>query len=186
MTSDDAQTTAMSNDLAPVDIASDGKAILALMPQQRRFVKALLSQGANKHAVRKAATEAGYNPGYGFELMRQDSIMAAIREEATKRLAGAALLGVTVMLDIAMDPTHKDQFRAAKELMGINGFTAEQRIVVEHISPQGREIIQQVRAMAEQLGLDPRLLIEQTGVIIDADFEVMSPDARAEVDDSDW
>ena len=157
----------------------------ALTPRNRKFVIAMLQQGVNPKAARQAAAQCGYRPEYGYELMRNEEILAALREEATKRLAGAALVGVNVMLDIAQDPSHKDQFRAAKELAAINGFTAEQRIVVEHIDKDGQALLQRVKDMATSLGLDPRLLIAQAG-IVDAEYTVIEHKPAPQVDDSEW
>ncbi len=167
------------------DRSHDGKAMGGLSDRKRQFVIAMLKQGVNPKACAAAAAECGYHPKYGYELMRDDGILAAMREEATKRLAGAALVGVNVLLDIAQTPTHKDQFRAAKELAGINGFTAEQRIVVEHISEDSKAQIRQIREMAAQLGLDPKQLIASAG-IIDAEFTEVEPVKPLEVDDGDW
>lgn len=174
----------MPNELTTGDEAkSTGIAMSALTGRQKKFVWALLQNGASTTAARKAATTAGYEPEYGYQLMRDPRVLAAIREEATKTVAGAALTGVQVMLDIALDMDHKDRFRAAKELAALNGFTAEQKIVVEHIDSGMRDKITEVRKLAEQLGLDPRLLIERTGLVIDAEFEVVE---ELQVDDNDW
>ena len=179
-----------TNDIAipldPNDRSYDGKAMNALPRRQRQFVIAMMKQGVNPKACSRAAAECGYAPMYGYELMRNEGILAALREEATKKLAGAALVGVNVMLEIANSPGHKDQFRAAKELAGINGFTAEQRIVVEHITEDTKAQMQQIREMAVQLKLDPEQLIKAAG-IIDAEFtEVIPAEEPAEVDTSDW
>lgn len=184
----------MTNDLTvatPQDRSYDGKAMGALTDRQRSFVQAMLQQGVNPKAAAKAAASCGFQPNYGYELMRNDNILAALREESTKRLVGAALVGVNVLLDIAQSPTHKDQFRAAKELAGINGFTAEQRIVVEHITEDSKAQIRQIHDMAKQLNLDPRQLIQAAG-IIDAEFtEVQEQPEDTEcdtvdVDTDDW
>lgn len=173
----------------PDDRSYDGKAMASLNLRQRKFVITMLQQGCRTKACELAAVSAGYHAMYGWELMRNEAILAALREEATKRLAGAALVGVTVMLDIAQNPQHKDQFRAAKELAAINGFTAEQRIVVEHISEDSKAQMRQIRDMATQLGLDPKQLIAAAG-IIDAEFtEVDTANenhSQVEVDASDW
>ncbi len=89
------------------------------------------------------------------------------------------------MLAIAQDPGHKDQFRAAKELAAINGFTAEQRIVVEHITEDSKAQIRQIRDMAKQLGMEPEQLIRAAG-IVDAEFVEVSPAELVGVDDSEW
>lgn len=163
---------------------ADGRAMAALTPKRREFVRNMLQLGPDKRAAQYAAAKAGYaEPIYGYELMRDEGIIAALREEATKRLAGAALLGVTVMMDIASNPTHKDQYKAAKDLAAINGFTAEQKIVVEHLNADTRQLIGQIREMAEQLGMDPRQLIAAAG-IVEGEYVDVTPVTA--VDDSDW
>lgn len=174
----------------PNDRKYDGKIMASLPDRQRLFVIEMLKQGVNPKAAAKAAAQCGYHPAYGYELMRDEGVLAALREEATKRLQGAALVGVNVLLDIAQSPTHKDQFRAAKELAAINGFTAEQRIVVEHITEDSKQQIRQIREMAKQLGLDPATLIKGVG-IIDAEFTEVEPIAienqsQSGIDTSDW
>ncbi len=173
----------MGQELSVAASIADGRAMASLSPERKKFVQAMIALGPNKKASQMAAAAAGFtNPVYGYELMRDENIIAALREEATKQLTGAALLGVQVMMEIAQDITHKDRYKAAKDLAAINGFTAEQKIVVEHIDKDGKALLAQVKAMAEELGLDPRQMVAAAG-IIDADFtEVPEP----EVDDSDW
>ncbi len=172
------------------DRSHDGKAMRMLTDGHRQFVIGMLQQGVNPKACAVVAAGLGHHPKYGYELMRHEGILAAMREEATKRLAGSALVGVNVLLAIAQNPQHKDQFRAAKELAGINGFTAEQRIVVEHISEDSKAQIRQIREMAAQLGMDAGQLIKAAG-IVDAEFTEVIPAKSAaiellEVDDADW
>lgn len=158
----------------------DGRAMSALPAGQRAFVIELLKQGAKKNAARKAALACGYSERYGVDLMRDEAILTAIREEATKRLAGAALVGVNVMLEIAQDKDHRDRFKAAKELAAINGFTAEQRIVVEHVDRETKAQISQIRAMAKELGLEAAQLIAAAGIkdsdVVDAEFVEVEDD----------
>lgn len=184
----------MANDLVvetPRDRSHDGKAMASLTDRQRQFVQEMMQQGINPKAAAKAAANCGYAPFYGYELMRHEGILAALREEATKRVVGATLIGINVLLDIAQSPTHKDQFRAAKELAALNGFTAEQRIVVEHITEDTRGQIRQIRDMAKQLGMDPKQLIAAAG-IVDAEFtEVQEQPEDTEcdpidIDTGDW
>jgi phage terminase small subunit len=170
----------------PQDRSYDGKAMAALTDRQRQFVQSMVQMGVNPKAAARAAAECGYEPNYGYQLMRNDNILAALREESTKKLVGAALVGVNVLLDIAQNGQHKDQFRAAKELAGINGFTAEQRIMVTHVTEDTRQQMVQIREMAEQLGMDPKALIAAAG-IVDAEFtEVNENDSQLGVDDSEW
>lgn len=156
----------MGQELAVTGRKCDGKAMAALSDQQRAFVLRLMELGPTKKAAVKASKDAGFaGQNYGYELMRDERILAAIREESTKALAGAALLGVKVMVEIAQDKDHKDRYKAAKDLAAINGFTAEQRIVVEHISQDSKQMIDEIRAMAKELGLDPQKLIRGAGII---------------------
>lgn len=138
---------------------------MAALPEQyREFVLRLMELGPTKRAAAKAATDVGFTSYHGYKLMRDERVLAAIREEATKTLAGAALMGVKVMIEIAQDRDHKDRLKAAKELAGINGFTAEQRITVEHITPDSKGMIEQIRNMAKELKLDPVALLRGVGI----------------------
>ena len=168
----------------PKDRTYDGKAMAALDTRRRQFVLNMLMQGCNPKAQRACAKEAGFDPTYASTLIRDDRVIAAMREESTKRIAGAGLVGINKLIEIACADGHKDQFQAAKTLAGINGFTAEQKIVVEHIGREDKDKIQEIRLLAEKMGLDPRALIEGAGVILDAEFEDVTP--KAAVDDSDW
>lgn len=154
----------------------DGKALSSLSDQHRSFVLRLMELGPSKKAAAKAAKDVGYASQHGYVLMRDERILAAIREEATKELAGAVLIGVKAMIEIAQDREHKDRLKAAKELAGMNGFTTEQRIVVEHVSTDTREQIRQIRAMAIELGLNPEQLIKSAG-IVEAEFTEVEDDS---------
>mgnify|MGYP001559816821 CR=1 FL=1 len=179
----------------PNDRSYDGRGMSALDTRKRAFVVAMMEQGINPKSAGVAAARCGFTPNHGYKLMRDPAIIQALREEATKRMAGAALVGVNVMLEIAQTIGHKDQYKAAKDLAAINGFTAEQRIVVEHISEDSKAQLRQIREMATQLGMDPKQLIEAAG-IIDAEFEevkeritLTANDGQGipiEVDDSEW
>ncbi len=151
------------------DRSCDGRAMAKLPEQHRDFVLRLMELGPTKRAAAKAAADVGFTPNNGYKLMRDDRVLGAIREEATKHLAASVLVGVKVMVEIAQDVDHKDRYRAAKDLAALNGFTTEQRIVVEHISHDSKEQIAQIKAMAVQLGLDPKQLIAGAG-IIEAEF----------------
>jgi len=170
---------------SPTSRTYDGKAMAALNDQQRLFVQAMVHSGVNPKAAQKCAIEAGYaDKMYGYQLMRNEGILAALREEATKRLVGGSLVGVNVMMEIATSPGHKDQYKAARDLAAINGFTAEQRIVVEHINEDTKGQMNQIREMAQQLGLDPKQLIAAAGIIeVEGEFTEVK---EAEVDTSDW
>ena len=143
----------------------DGKALASLPDQYREFVLRLLELGPSKKAATKAAASAGFCPEYGYQLMRDERVLAAIREEAAKEVVGGVLVGVKSLIEIARDKEHKDRYKAAKDLAAMNGFNAEQRIVVEHISHNTQAQIDQITAMAKELGLEPRQLIRGAGIV---------------------
>lgn len=125
----------------------------------------------------RAAEAAGYHPLHGYVLMRNDAILAAIHEESTKKLQGHVLTAVKALVDIVEDEDHKDRFKAAKEIAAMNGYTPEQKITVKHISSNSNDLMQQIRAMAKEIGEEElRPLIAKFG-ITDGEF--------TEVEDSD-
>ncbi len=74
----------------PNDRAYRGAAMQRLSARQRTFVISMLQQGINPKASRQAAVSAGYSADHSSRLMSDPDILAALKEEATKRLAGAA------------------------------------------------------------------------------------------------
>lgn len=161
---------------------SDGPAMSCLTDQQHLFVQVLtttVGKGGQPDPQR-AGVAAGYTKQSAYNLMRNPRILAAVREEAAKRLQMGALIGVNVMLEIASSTTHKDQFSAAKHLAKLNGFVEVQKVEVEHRSESQEAMVARVIANAKVLGLDPRELLGQAGVVIDAEFTVVEP---AEVDE---
>lgn len=155
----------------PEDRNSDGPAMSALTDQQRAFVYLMIQTGVNEGMANQCAKAAGYEgPNGGWRCMRNERILAALREETTKRLMGAALVGVSTMIEIANSPGHKDRYKAAKDLAAINGFTPEQKITVTHVKQDERDVLDKIRERAEKLGLDPRKLLLDAGIIVDAEF----------------
>lgn len=173
------QTTSATEILihVPVNRENDGPAMSALTDLQRNFVAAMMMMGPSLSRARGAAAAAGFThpEQAAYQMMRNSRVLAALKEEAGKRLVGAALVGVDVMTKIANDDAHKDQFKAAKYLAEINGFTVEQKIVIEHVSRDQREMILEIVENARIAGIDPRPLLLQAG-ITDAEFTVVTPE----------
>ena len=164
--------------------AGMGPAMRKISPQQRAFVVALLETGGQDHT--KAARLAGYggaNPGsarvQAHRLMTADHILAAIREEAEKRISSHALLGAEVLVEIAKDVTHKDRMKAAVELMNRSGMLVAQKVEHEHVHrvEDDADKVRRVAALATKLGLDPKELLGQAGVTVDANFEIVHTQA---------
>ncbi len=158
------------------DRSHDGRAMAALPDQYRDFVLRLMELGPTKKAAAKAAGDVGFTTQHGYKLMRDERVLLAIREEATKQLSGSVLVGVKVMLEIAQDVDHKDRFKAAKELAGLNGFTTEQKVIVEHRTPDIKKQIDEIRAMAKVLNVDPDQLLAGVGTIEEAEFTEVEED----------
>lgn len=156
----------------------------ALTDLQRQFVAAMMLLGPTLTRARAAAAAMGakFPDQTAHTMMRNPRVLAALKEEAGKRLIGAALVGVDVMTKIATSDDHKDQFKAAKFLAEINGFTVEQKITVEHVNADQREIVQRIIDNARIAGQDPTPLLAQIG-ITDAEFTVVSSADVAEKED---
>jgi phage terminase small subunit len=166
----------MGRELAVVDDdrLSDGKAMASLSAQQRQFVIEMAREPYGKGSCMSAAKKAGYPPKQGYALMRNKNVLAALREEAENMLLGSGVSSVHTMILISQEEGHKDQYKAAKDLAALNGFTAEQRIVVEHVGEGTKEIVLQIERMAGELKMDARQLIEAVGLnyeeIVEAEF----------------
>lgn len=184
-------TTEMSTEIAEKPEYFPGSAMAALMPQEASFVEAMVRGGAGPEFVRKAAALAGYSENYGWTLMRKSKILAALREEAAKGLLQGALIGQKVLMEIALDAGHKDRLKAAKELLGHSGFTItqEQKITVEHVSSEARELVKDITDFAKATGLDVKQLLGAIGIntpqiVTDAEFTPVvvdnSPDLATE------
>lgn len=159
-----------------------GKAMRALVPQQRAFVYCLVETGGN---ATSAARAAGYGAEgtkeqrdnacrvRGYQLAHNPKVLAAIKEEADKRLHSGALLAASALLEMVNDPLNKNRFKAAVELLNRGGLIVETKhtVNVNHSTSSDRETIDKITLLAKQMGLDPSRLLGQAGVVIDAEFE---------------
>ncbi len=166
-----------------------GPAMGKLTDLQRRWVYALVERGGNPT---EAARLAGYGANAANKLAqdnacavaghsnaRSPKVQDAIREEAGHRLYSGALIGATVLMEIANDPAHKDRLKAAKLLLEHNGYQiiAETNIKVTHVSTDNKAVIAKIVELAAKLDMDPQKLLGQYGVTVDAEFKVVE-DAR--------
>jgi hypothetical protein len=154
-----------------------GPAMLACTPGMRAFVIALISTaGTNKGF---AAMLAGYGGDgndnaqavAGTRLAAHPKVIAAIKEEAEKRMSAGAGLAANVILEIAMDPMHKDRLKAAEMLKNQAGLLIAQKH--EHVveikdDRSTAEIQRQTLALAERLGVK---LPQIESRVIDGEFE---------------
>jgi phage terminase small subunit len=156
----------------------------ALTENQRNFVFAYVELGGQE--AERAAAAAGYGgtPGSlavaSHRLMHNPKVLAAIKEVADERLRTGALLGASVLIEIAQNSLHKDRFKAAVELLNRAGLmvVTEHKVTVEHKDPTTLATIARIRALAAGMGMDAKPLLLSAGVpqhIIDAEFEVIAP-----------
>ena len=165
----------------------------ALNDRQRAFVGAMLETGGQPGRHSEAARRAGYEGSpdvvkvAAHRLAHNPKIQAAIREEAERRVHSGAILGASVLVEIAADPQHKDRFKAATRLLDMAGLivTTQHKVTVEHTGDD-TEKIRLAIAMAKRLGIDPKKLLGEAGVsaaevdAIDAEFEEVKTDWLSE------
>lgn len=171
-----------------------GPAMKAINPQQRAFVMALLETGGQDNTL--AARMAGYGGDSAtgvrttaYRLAHDAKVVEAIREHADKTIRSSVALGASVLVEIARDTMHKDRFKAANALLDRGGLLLVQKSEVHHTHTDGttKEMIAEIVALAEKMGIDPAQLLGQgagsmpgsrrlSGPVVDAEFtEVAEP-----------
>ena len=128
----------MASDLInPGDLPEYGPAMQALSPMMRAFVLALLDQRRRNNTA--AARRAGYSGDSpvslrvtGHRLAHDARVIAALHEEAGKRLETAAHIAAAVAVGVMTDKdaTHKDKLKAAGMVLDRTGYGASQTINV--------------------------------------------------------
>ncbi len=174
----------MTNPTSGVAVVPDpeepglGPAMRALNPAQRRFaLAAVMFPLAKDWQIAKAAGYSDRSHGSlrvaAHRLFHDDKVLAAIRECADKEVRSGLMLGLATIKKIARSDFHKDQFKAANTLAGLNGFAVAQNINVNQTvtDHSGQAIMARIKALAEKHGLDPqKLLGRREAEPIDAEF----------------
>lgn len=150
----------------------------ALNASQRRFALAAVQFPLAKDwQIARAAGYSDFSHGAlrvcAHRLFHDDKVLAAIKELADKEIRGSALLGIATMKKIARNDLHKDQLKAATGLVGLAGFTVEQKISVNQTVTDrtGAEMLERIRQLAAANGLDPvKLLGGNSGPVTDGEF----------------
>ncbi len=149
-----------------------GPAMAELPPRQQAWVRRMVETGGTNGLA--CAMDVGYTGNRktlsvtAHRLAHDMKILAALKEEADKRIRSGALIGASVLIEIAGDTMHKDRFRAATELLNRAGL----QVVTEHkvtVTNSGDEkaMIERIASMASQLGLDSKKLL---GGFVEAEF----------------
>ncbi len=149
----------------------------ALSERQRKFVLAMLLIPGCSHA--RAAREAGYSDVKegakvrGHYAAHNPRIQEAIREEARRRLDGLSVIAANVMMDAMLDPKvpTRDKLKAAGAVLDRTGFAAVQKIDVTRKDESGVAVLDQIRQLAEKLGLPVQALLGRPAApVVDAEF----------------
>ncbi len=169
--------------LIEVDAGQFGPHMAVLTEKQRGFVYALVELGGN-------ATEACLAAGYGadsetkeqrlnaartrgYQLAHDPRVLAAIKEEAEKRLHSGMLIAASALIEMAQDPACKDRYKAAASLLDRGGLNVvhKQEVVVTH-TQSDREVIARITEICGRLGLDADKIIGLSEPV-DAEFTVL-------------
>jgi phage terminase small subunit len=148
-----------------------GPCMRQLTTKQQRFVIAYLEQPTqNGSAAARAAGYQSKGAGIRVEAMRQlrnERVLAALREEVDKRFRSDTVIARGVLLEIALDPQHPAvaRLKAATALLDRGGFhsMSEQRITVDHRDLTGDAMIERIKALAVELGVDATKLLGYNG-----------------------
>jgi len=152
----------MDND----DLSRFGPKMRALTPKQRGYVMAQLSDPLGNPT--QWARDAGYSDHKlaakvtGHHLAHDDRMIEAIREEARRHADTVGpTLGIGVMMQIARNPEHPHQLRAAEMLLDRVGFgvVTEHKVSVEHTDRTGVAMVERIRQLAAIMGVDERRLL---------------------------
>jgi len=135
---------------------------------------AYLDNGGNQTsaAITAGSPEGHSSRAYGWRNGHDPKVLAALRVEAERRGKRSAPFAMQTILDIANTPGHKDQFKAAVELLNRSGLIVAQKIDVDHThrDETSAGMIKEISNLARTLGLDATKLLGSAGVVIDAEF----------------
>lgn len=154
-----------------------GPAMRELTEMQRSFVVGYLDYGGRPGKAPDAARDAGYSThndnvlkSNASRLLHMPKIIRAIKEEADLRLRTGAILGASVLIEIAGDANHKKQYNAAVELLNRSDLIVAERkeIIVDDKRPGKDELVERVHSLAERLGIDPAMLLKGQTLMVPA------------------
>lgn len=143
------------------DEASLGPAMRALSPVRRRFAMAAVMYPLAKDW--QIARAAGYSDrSYGglrvraHECFHDEGILAAIRECADKEVRSTGMLAIATLKKIVRNDAHRDQYKAAALLAGLNGMAPAQNININQTvtDNSGKALLERIERAASLLGVD--------------------------------
>jgi phage terminase small subunit len=133
----------MGTEIARLEDEGDiGPAMEAISPKQRKFVRAMLQLGSSNYT--EAARLAGYSTKsessirvQGHILAHDSRVLAAIQEEARKRLGAGLIMASSILIGIAegkYEAKASDRLKAIDMIMSRQGMPA----VTQHLVTDGR------------------------------------------------
>jgi hypothetical protein len=155
-----------------------GSAMLACSAVERRFaIAAVMFPLAKDWQIAKAAGYSDRSPGglrvTAHRLFHSERVLAAIRECADKEVRSGAMLGIATIKKIVRDDLHRDQFKAAALLAGLNRFTVDQNVNINQkiTDTSGKAIMERIAALSQKLGVDASRLLGPAGpAVVEGEF----------------
>jgi hypothetical protein len=158
-------------------------AMRKLTPRARAFVMAMVELGGRDFAA--AAAQAGYTgtthvrQAMASRLAADPRVQEALVEEAKALARSSSLLATAEMVKMLNDVrvSAKDRLTAMTRIISLAGMDPEKQVHVKHdieVAPTTREQIDRVIALCRDTGMDPRKLLGRAGVVLDAEFKVVS------------
>lgn len=175
-----------TNPLAITDARLDwGPKMLALTEQQRLFVCELANPDCENYT--QAAWRAGYSANSevairvtASRLANNPKVQEALEEYITARLKLSSGMYLNALESIAANPQHKEQRKAASDLLDRAGMAAvhriEKKVINEIVLTEGQEL-ERIKILAGELGvpLDQLLGSRASKHVVDVEFEVVEP-----------
>ena len=166
----------------PDKIEEYGEAMSALSPLQRNFVNNWCEHpNWSGLALVKASGYQGNDNVHGVtahRLTHDKKVLAAMDEEAGKRMRYGGAIAVGAIVAIALNPAHKDHLKACQLLLDRTGrhATTEHKVIVDDKRPETKaELIAAIKKVATEAGLDEvatqKLIGSQGTEVIEAEFE---------------
>lgn len=156
----------------------------ALSAPRRRFALAAVQYPLAKDwQIAKAAGYSDKSHGAlrvrAHENFHNEAVLAAIRECADKEVRSGAMLGIATIKKIVRNDLHRDQFKAAALLAGLNRFTVDQNINLNQTvrDESGQALLGEIKKLAVKLGVPVQALLGGPApAIVDAEFSEVGGD----------
>jgi len=148
------------------EVSSLGQAMLACNEAERRFaIAAVMYPLAKDWQIAKAAGYSDRSQGAlrvtAHRLFHSDRVLAAIRECADKEVRSGGMLAIATIKKIVRNDGHRDQFKAAQWLAGMNGQVVAQTFNVNQnvTDNSGKALLERIERAAAVLGVDAAQLL---------------------------